>query len=554
MKLFRKYIAICAALLGFIFVGFFSAVPQQPLGAADGAARQAAAKPQGYTPDPANFAVDEETGVEYVKHIVIVHFEPTASAKQKKAACEAVGGRVVGSIDILYKWELEVLGERLEDIRRHSEFLRGMPGVAHACPDRVARVALQGWPNDPWSPDPSKPDKSNRWWAGAIHLPEAWEYNEIVTARVDLGMIDGGAAPHPELNGILENLVPVNAARGLAHGTGVAGLMAARANNGIGVAGVCWNARVYAVDFHTTGGSTSQIMNSVARVVQRGAEVVNISLGWIGSGRYPNGITEQAHQDDEAALAAVTMSQLMYGGYDFLVAQSAGNRPVDAIQNGMFCSVTAQPNNTGLSNARAKQIYDRILVVGAARRGGGITGYSARGRQVSLYAPGGEAGSPARQIFTPSGDDGYQYTQGTSFAAPLVAATAGWMLAANPGLDAGQVGRLLKRPEISPIAHNIKTLDTRRAMDQAYPAPFLKANDDSTLKIAGSSILGMPPNTKASDAEAILNDNLKAFGGELNYPRAGQFPEQFAKTGDLVSVERPIGNGVNYTLVVAASN
>jgi len=472
MKLFKKYIALCAVLLALVLIGFFapvpreqSAVPRQQPGAAP--FRQAAAKPQGYTPDPANFAVDEETGVEYVKRIVIVHFDRTASAKQKQAAREAVGGRIVGSIDILYKYELEVRGERLEDLRRHCELLRGMPGVAHACPDRVARVVPQVWPNDPWSPDPAAPNDSNRWWAEAVRLPEAWDYNEAVKARVTLGMIDGGAAPHPELSGIVEQLVPVNAARGLAHGTGVAGLMAARANNGIGIAGVCWNARVYAVDFHTAGGSTSQIMNSVARVVQRGAAAVNISLGWIGSGRHPYGIIAQAHQDDEAAIAAITMSQLMYGGYDFVVAQSAGNRPVDAIRNGMFCSVTTQPNNTGLSDARAKQVHDRILVVGATGRGGGVTGYSARGRQVSLYAPGGEGGGPARQIFTPSGDDGYQYTQGTSFAAPLVAATAGWMLAANPDLNAGQVGRLLKQPEISPISDGVQTLDCRRAMDAA---------------------------------------------------------------------------------------
>ena len=462
MKFWKKNAALCLALLALVVFGFFRTAPEEPAAAAPAwlAGRQ------GYTPDPADFATDPETGAEYVKHIVIVHFEKTATPKQKQAAREAVGGKVVGSVDVLCKWEMKVRGGSLGEIRRHCELLRGMPGVVHASHDRVARAVPQAWPDDPWSPD-AVPNEENRWWAEAIRLPEAWEYNKTVKARANLGMIDGGVAPHPELDGIVDQLAPVNAARGLAHGTGVAGLMAARADNGIGIAGVCWNAKIYAVDFHTAGGSTSQIMNSVARVVRSGARAVNISLGWIGSGRFPEGITEQAHQDDEAAIAAVTMSQLLNNGYDFLVAQSAGNRPVDAIQNGMFCSVTAAPNNTGLDDARAQAILDRILVVGALGRGGGIAGYSARGGQVSLYAPGGEAGDPARQIFTTSSDGGYQYTQGTSFAAPLAAATAGWMLAANPGLNAGQAGRLLKQAAVSPVRNHVKTLDCRRAMEHA---------------------------------------------------------------------------------------
>jgi subtilisin family serine protease len=70
------------------------------------------------------------------------------------------------------------------------------------------------------------------------------------------------------------------------HGTHVAGTIAAQGNNGIGVAGVCWTAKLMAVRVldATGSGSTSSIIAGVNYAVTNGAKIINMSLG--GGGGY----------------------------------------------------------------------------------------------------------------------------------------------------------------------------------------------------------------------------------------------------------------------------
>lgn len=71
------------------------------------------------------------------------------------------------------------------------------------------------------------------------------------------------------------------------HGTHVAGIIAARGNNGIGIAGVCWSARLVALKaFDSPGfGYTSDIVDAINRVVRLKRDmgvdvrVVNMSFG-----------------------------------------------------------------------------------------------------------------------------------------------------------------------------------------------------------------------------------------------------------------------------------
>ncbi|MDR0531285.1 MAG: S8 family serine peptidase [Oscillospiraceae bacterium] len=517
-----------------------------------GTARSASVPPvRGYTPDPANFATDPASGAEYVKNIIVVYFDPQATQQQREAARKAVGGTIVGTADAMGKWELEVEGDSLEALQQLGEQLEAMPGVAAASPDHVIRAVPQIWPDDPFN-STGAPSEPNRWWALADRLPEAWEYAQEFTGTAQLGLIDTAVdITHTELSGIVERLNAVSPSSGYTHGTGVSGIMAARANNGAGIAGVTWNARVRSIDYVTAGSTTSQIGNSLASCVQNGANAVNISLGIIGASGYPNGLTNKTDRDAEARAAATAISQLLKNGYgSFVVVQSAGNQNLPAEQNGIFCSISLSPNNTGLDAAQAQQVVNRVLIAGASKRGGGKTSYSAYGSNVSLYAPGGDTGEgDSGKMFLPSGGGGYQYTMGTSFSAPQITATAGWMFAVNPALDGGQVGQLLKMGEISPVSNGIPMLDCRRALDQAVAAPYLKATGGG-LRAADDYVIGLNTKTKASDAELLLKNNLKAFGGELNYPKAGAAPNQYAATGDEITIARPLGNDVKYTLVI----
>ncbi|EMK00514.1 MULTISPECIES: S8 family serine peptidase [unclassified Leptospira] len=65
------------------------------------------------------------------------------------------------------------------------------------------------------------------------------------------------------------------------HGTHVAGTIGAKGNNGTGVAGVCWTAKIMAVRVldQLGSGDTATIIKGINFAVRNGAKVLNLSLG-----------------------------------------------------------------------------------------------------------------------------------------------------------------------------------------------------------------------------------------------------------------------------------
>ena len=66
------------------------------------------------------------------------------------------------------------------------------------------------------------------------------------------------------------------------HGTHVAGIIAARGNNGIGVAGVCWNLKIMPVKIQADGASSMEdfdIIQGMEYAMNNGARVINCSYG-----------------------------------------------------------------------------------------------------------------------------------------------------------------------------------------------------------------------------------------------------------------------------------
>src|SRR5438067_10520008 len=130
-----------------------------------------------------------------------------------------------------------------------------------------------------------------QWGPRQIHAEEAWAAG-ATGAGVKVGIVDTGIDfIHPELVGKVvasANCLshPCTEGAGLAqdddnHGTHVSGIIAAQANNGVGIAGVAYDAQLVvakALDC-TGGGNTSDIAKGIDWVVGQGAKVVNLSLG-----------------------------------------------------------------------------------------------------------------------------------------------------------------------------------------------------------------------------------------------------------------------------------
>jgi hypothetical protein len=121
--------------------------------------------------------------------------------------------------------------------------------------------------------------------ATAWHLAEV---HTVATGRaVKIAELDTGVeVNHPDLAGqisIAENFVDTNPYTAEAHGTAVAGIIAARADNGIGIAGIAPGARLMALracwQVDTTAACNSfTLAKAFQFALERGASVINLSV------------------------------------------------------------------------------------------------------------------------------------------------------------------------------------------------------------------------------------------------------------------------------------
>jgi subtilisin family serine protease len=121
-------------------------------------------------------------------------------------------------------------------------------------------------------------------------FPAAWDVTQgssrVVVAVIDTG-VDG---QHPDLRGAL---VPgydfvnsdANPMDDHGHGTAVAGVIAARAGNHLGGAGICWHCSVMPLKVLDSSGSGDDtlIAAGIVWATDHGAKVINLSLGGPGA-------------------------------------------------------------------------------------------------------------------------------------------------------------------------------------------------------------------------------------------------------------------------------
>jgi subtilisin family serine protease len=216
------------------------------------------------------------------------------------------------------------------------------------------------------------------------------------------------------------------------HGTHVAGIAAARGDNGIGVAGVAWRARIMAVKAvdASAQGASSNVAEGVRYAVAKGARVIVLAL----AGTDPGAYLESAVR--EAAAAGV------------LVVCAAGNGARDLDAQPVFPAAFDLPN---------------LISVAATSRTGGLSPLSNFGRASVDIATPGEA------ILSTSVTGVYERRSGTSMAAASVAGAAALVAAAAPDLTAPQIRSLLvssaRGGGTLPIAGG--TLDLAAAMRRA---------------------------------------------------------------------------------------
>jgi subtilisin family serine protease len=181
------------------------------------------------------------------------------------------------------------------------------------------------------------------------------------------------------------------------HGTHIAGIVAARGDNGIGVTGVAWRARIMAVKVldADASGDMSTVAQGVRYAVAHGARIVNVSLSGPTQG------ADIAAALDEARAAGV------------VVVAAAGNTREDLDVTPSYPAALDAPN---------------LVTVTASDRRGALAPRASFGRStVDLSAPGQDILSTAR-------GGGYELRSGTSTAAAQVSGALALLAGARPGL------------------------------------------------------------------------------------------------------------------------
>ncbi len=294
------------------------------------------------------------------------------------------------SFDAEIKTELSALGVLLIKVPAGgvAEFIaniKSSPDVVYAEPNYLVSM-VDTIPNDgSWG---------LQYGPAAIRAPQGWDLSTGSSA-VTIAIIDSGIdQSHPDL---AAKIVPgfdfVNndsdPQDDNGHGSHVAGIAAASANNGLGIAGISWGARLMPVKVLNAAGNGSYANAALGIIwaADNGAQVINLSFGGTAS-------------------SATLNAAVLY----------AYNKGV---------TIVAAAGNSGSNSILYPARYPEVIAVAATDSTNTRAGFSNYGPEMSVSAPG-------VSIYSSILGGAYGYKNGTSMSAPAVSGAAA-ILAGLPG-------------------------------------------------------------------------------------------------------------------------
>ncbi|MCW0455109.1 hypothetical protein NB712_000205 [Xanthomonas sacchari] len=437
-----------------------------------------------------------------------------ATLQSAAAALPAKNGRALGltSLRRLAVGPEVVKASRPLDRAEAETLMRQIaadPNVEYVEVDQRMTIALT--PNDPRLGDQWAFGTTN----AGINVRSAWD--KASGDGVVVAVIDTGITSHPDLNAnVLQGYDFISdadsardgngrdsnpadegdwaaagecysgspASNSSWHGTHVAGTIAAITNNGTGVAGTAFKAKILPVRvLGKCGGYTSDIADAITWASggtvsgvptnQNPAEVINMSLGGSGtcSSTYQNAINGAVSRGTTVVVAA-------------------GNSSTN-----VSSSVPANCNN--------------VIAVAATTSSRAKASYSNYGAGIDISAPGSNILSTLNDGTTTPGNPSYASYNGTSMATPHVAGVVALMQSVAPtALTPAQVESTIKNTAAS------------FSCSQGCGAGLLDANAAVTAALNGGSSGGGGGGGGSSNElqDGVAVTNLSAnSGSSLNY-------------------------------------
>lgn len=255
-----------------------------------------------------------------------------------------------------------------------------------------------------------------QWYLDSINVFNAWDYT-MGSPSVKVAVIDcippfshydiySSSASYNNIDWSLGHDYTL-ASPSNSHGESVAGIISAKTNNILGIAGISGGnnsagACIIPLNVATVDGKVdnSAVDDAIRDATDDGARIINLSIGYFPS---------RGNTDDIAAAIEYAKN------HNVLLVASAGNDSLD-----MICFPASHPD---------------VIAVGSVGQSQNRSLFSNASESLELVAPG-------ENIFT-IGHGGFVNLNGTSSSTSIVSGVAALILSANPNLSAGQVRSIL---------------------------------------------------------------------------------------------------------------
>ena len=352
--------------------------------------------------------------------------------------------------------------------------LANLPEIEKAGPNYIIEI----------QENPIDTNYTSQWNLAKISMSQAWDISKG-SDSVRVAVIDSGIDyNHPDLSGNVTNgpdfatCSSITAANqcvpkprdsdsfdDVGHGTHVAGIIGALTNNNLGIAGINWNVTLIALKAvaktpTSAGGLSTDIVDAI-RYAADNADVINMSLGSTVPCNDPRVLGYQDAVDYAISRGVVVIA-------------AAGNDAADARNSTPGSCI-------GVITVGATDAQDKRAV------------FSNIGSRVDIAAPG-------VGILSTIPGSVYQSKQGTSMAAPHVAAAAALLLSRNSNLTVNQVRDcLLNNSDPISASENIsvRRLNVFRALSSCTGSVPLPSNTP-TPAIGITPTVTLPASQSAS--------------------------------------------------------
>ncbi|MBI3551643.1 MAG: S8 family serine peptidase [Elusimicrobia bacterium] len=374
------------------------------------------------------------TSIDVVSEEALVKFAVGVSSDQRASALAGVGAAAIKDFpDIGWTWVRMPPGMRVANA---MQLLKTLPEVAEVSPNHAQRPNVV--PNDAFVSQQASLSQVNAF-AG-------WEFETGVSNAVTIAFIDTGIdATQQDLAGKLldggANARSQDCSSGACadtqnpptpacnHATRTSGIAAAATNNGAGIAGISWGAKLVSLKVFPDGfcnpagdcpggcvatdasviAALGYVRTKMTGVAAAGKLVVNMSIG--GAGGCPAAVGAEMALDVAAGITLVA---------------SAGN------DSG---AVNQPANCAGAVGGSG------IIPVGAVDVDNNIAYFSSRGPELAANG----VVAPGVNVVTTDIANGYAAAAtGTSFSAPHVSGLAALVLSAKPAFTPAQVQSVIR--------------------------------------------------------------------------------------------------------------